>query len=123
MKTTIHSGSQYHTALAKIERLIEKGFSSLTKEQTTELKILSESVAEYERTKYPMPLFTSIADILTFHMQEENLTQAALSKKLGISNSAMSDFINGKKKPNLTIVIKLHEKLKIDGNLLLRIAG
>ena len=123
MKATIISASQYHTALAKIERFIEKGFGNLSKEQTAELKNLSASVQAYEQTKYPMPLFISIADILIYHMQQENLTQAALSKKLGISNSAMSDFINGKKRPNLAIVIKHHEKLNIDGNLLLKIAG
>jgi len=123
MKQKIKSGSQYHSNLAKIERFIEKGFEHLNKAETAELKILSEAVEVYEKTKFPMPMYTSIADILADHMQEHHLTQLALSKKLGIANSAISDIIHGKKKPNLAIVIKLHQKLNIDGNLLLRISA
>lgn len=123
MKPRIKSGSNYHTALSKIERYIEKGIENLNKTETEDLKLIAEAVEEYEKTKYPMPLFTSIADILANHMQENKLTQSALSMKLGVSPSALSDIINGKKKPNLAIVIILHEKLNIDGNLLLKIAG
>ena len=123
MTSKIKSASQYHAALSRLERYIEKGFGNLSLNETTALKSLSESVETYEKSRYPMPLFTSISDILIHHMQEENLTQAGLSKKIGLSNSAVSDIINGKKKPTLTIVIKLHEILKIDGNLLLKIAG
>ncbi len=56
----IETNSQYHSTLAKIETLIEKGFSKLTKSETVQLENLSKSVEKYESQKYPMPIHTSI---------------------------------------------------------------
>jgi hypothetical protein len=40
----INTNSQYHTALAKIEGYIEKGFRKLTKPETEQLQRLSVAV-------------------------------------------------------------------------------
>ncbi|WP_414655277.1 helix-turn-helix domain-containing protein [Flavihumibacter sp. UBA7668] len=50
------------------------------------------------------------------------MNRAQLSELLEVPNSTVSEIINGKKKLNLAIVKKLHEKLKIDGNFLLETA-
>jgi HTH-type transcriptional regulator / antitoxin HigA len=68
-----------------------------------------------------MPLQTSIRDVLEYYMQENGVNKTELSKRLEVPDSTLSDIINGKKKINLTIAKKLHEKLKIDGNFLLEI--
>jgi antitoxin component HigA of HigAB toxin-antitoxin module len=54
------TNSDYYSALAQIEALIEKGFENLTVEETELLSILSEEVEKFEATKYPMPLYSSI---------------------------------------------------------------
>ena len=116
------TNSQYHSALSEIESLIEKGFNKLTKAETTKLENLSKEVEEYESTKYPMPVYTSIKDLLEYYMFENSLNKIELSKYLEIPNSTLSEIMNGKKKINLSIAKKLHQKLKIDGNFILETA-
>ena len=66
----IVTNSQYHTALAQIETYIEKGFSKLTKSETIKLENLSKEIEEHESKKYPMPVYTSIKDMLEYYMFE-----------------------------------------------------
>jgi len=119
----IETNSQYHTALARIESLIEKGFNKLTKSETAELESLSKLVEAFETKKYPMPLHTDIRDVLEHYMIENNINQTELSQLLEISNSALSEILSGKKKLNIKIAKKIHQKLKIDGNLILELTA
>jgi HTH-type transcriptional regulator / antitoxin HigA len=118
----ITTNSQYHETLARIETFIEKGFSNLTEKETEELKYISLAVETYEKKKYPMPVQTTIPDILEDYMHENRINKAQLSKILEVPNSTISEIINGKKPINLSIAKKLHQKLNIDGNFLLEIA-
>lgn len=118
----ITSNSEYHTALAEIETFIEKGFGKLSKKETAKLEQISLAVEAYEKNKYPMPVATTIPALLEEYMHENKLSKGQLSQILDVPNSTMSEIINGKKKPNLSIVKKLHKKLKIDGNFLLETA-
>ena len=118
----ITSNSQYYAALSDIETFIEKGFSYLSENETELLRQTSLSVEAYEKNKYPMPVTSTIPAILEEYMHENKLNKVQLSKMLEVPNSTMSDIINGKKKLNLSIAKKLHEKLNIDGNFLLEIA-
>ncbi len=118
----ITSNSQYHRALSQIESFIEKGFKKLTKSETAQLATLSRSVEEFEKEKYPMPVYTSVKDVLEYYMFENKINKVALSKFLEIPNSTLSDIMNGKKKINLSIAKKLHQKLNVDGNFLLQVA-
>ena len=118
----ITTNSQYHETLARIETFIEKGFSNLTEKETEELKNISLAVETYERKKYPMPVQTTIPDILEDYMHENRINKAQLSKILEVPNSTISEIINGKKPINLSIAKKLHQKLNIDGNFLLETA-
>lgn len=118
----IVTNSQYHRTLAEIETFIEKGFSKLTKSETAQLANLSKVVEEYESLKYPMPIYTSIKDILEYYMFENSINKVELSKHLEIPNSTLSEIMSGKKRINLSIAKKLHQKLNIDGNFILEIA-
>jgi antitoxin component HigA of HigAB toxin-antitoxin module len=56
----IATNKQYHTALAEIEGLIEKGFGNLTEKETKQLEQLSLAVEAFEAVKYPMPIIPTI---------------------------------------------------------------
>ncbi|MDX2049120.1 MAG: helix-turn-helix domain-containing protein [Chitinophagaceae bacterium] len=118
----INTNSQYHAVLAKIEGFIEKGFRKLNKQETDELQQLSVAVEAYEMLKFPMPLQAGIREVLEHYMFEKKMNKSQLAKKLEIPNSTLSEIMSGKKKLNLAIVRKLHQKLKIDGNFLLEVA-
>ena len=94
----------------------------MTRAETLRLENLSKLVEEYESLKYPMPVYTSIKDILEYYMYENSLNKVALSRYLEIPNSTLSEIMNGKKRINLSIAKKLHQRLNIDGNFILEVA-
>ncbi len=119
----INDNSGYYKALAAIEVYIEKGFSELSQEETDNLKELSLAVEAFERNKFPMPVSTTLPSLLEEFMHENRMNKGELSKLLEVPNSTISELMNGKKKMNLNIARKLHDKLKIDGNFLLNVKG
>jgi HTH-type transcriptional regulator/antitoxin HigA len=115
----IQNNSAYHFAMSKIEAFIEKGFDQLSVEETIELEQLSLNVENYESQKYSMPIKATIPEMLQDLMFEQQINKTELSRRLGISNSALSEILSGKKKINLSIARKLHDKLNFDGNVIL----
>ena len=115
----ITSKQQYHSAMADIEGYLQKGFSNLTTTEEDHLEELSKAVEAWELKEYPMPMQPSFPDILIYVMQFKRYTQSELSEDLSISKSLLSEILNGKKQPNLSIVVNLHKKFGIDANVLL----
>jgi HTH-type transcriptional regulator/antitoxin HigA len=115
----IQDNIAYYAALSKIEGFIAKGFDNLDTNETKELELLSISVEQFETEKYPMPLQTSITDVLQNVMYERKMNKSQFSAFLEIPNSTLSSILNGKKKININIAKKLHSKLHLDGNLIL----
>jgi len=105
--------------MAEIEGYLQKGFSSLTSAEEDHLEELSKAVEAWELKEYPMPMQPSFPDILIYVMQFKRYTQSELSEDLAISKSLLSEILNGKKQPNLSIVVNLHKKFGIDANVLL----
>lgn len=115
----ITNKQQYHSAMAEIEGYLQKGFSNLTSTEEDHLEELSKAVEVWELKEYPMPMQPSFPDILIYVMQFKRYTQSELSEDLAISKSLLSEILNGKKQPNLSIVVNLHKKFGIDANVLL----
>jgi antitoxin component HigA of HigAB toxin-antitoxin module len=117
--TKIGSKQQYYMAMAEIEGYLQQGFSSLTEKEEGRLEELSKSVEAWEIKEYPMPMQPSFADILIFIMQNKRYSQSEFSESLSISKSLLSEILNGKKKPNLEIILILHKDFGIDANILM----
>ena len=119
MAKKISNKQQYYTAMADIETYLQKGFSNLTTTEEDHLEELSRAVEAWELKEFPMPMQPSFPDILIYVMQFKRYTQSELSEDLSISKSLLSEILNGKKQPNLNIIVSLHKKFGIDANLLL----
>lgn len=119
MVKKITTRQQYHSAMADIEGYLQKGFSNLTTTEEDHLEELSKAVEAWELKEFPMPMQPSFPDILIYVMQFKRYTQSELSEDLSISKSLLSEILNGKKQPNLSIVVNLHKKFGIDANVLL----
>jgi len=117
----ISSARQYHTAMAEIERLIEKGFDNLNDQEVSRLDNLSDKVHEYESEKYPMPMANSISGILQGYMKANNINRTILGKELKISGSTISDIINEKKGISFPLAVKMHKILRIDAEKILNV--
>lgn len=105
--------------MAEIESYLQKGFSNLTETEENHLDDLSRAVEAWELKEYPMPVQPSFQDILIYIMQYKRYSQSKLSEDLSISKSLLSEILNGKKQPNLDLVINLHQGFGIDANILL----
>ncbi|HVU55703.1 MAG TPA: helix-turn-helix domain-containing protein [Puia sp.] len=119
MAKKINNKQQYYAAMAEIEGYLQKGFSNLTTAEEDYLGELSKAVEAWELKEYPMPMQPSFPDILLYIMQHKRYSQSELSEDLSISKSLLSEILNGKKQPNLSIVVNLHKKFGIDANILL----
>ncbi|MBN9380578.1 MAG: helix-turn-helix domain-containing protein [Chitinophagaceae bacterium] len=119
MPKKITNKQQYYTAMAEIESYLQKGFSNLTTAEEDHLEEISKAVEAWELKEYPMPMQPSFPDILVYVMQFKRYTQTELSEDLSISKSLLSEILNGKKQPNLNILVSLHKKFGIDANILL----
>jgi HTH-type transcriptional regulator/antitoxin HigA len=117
--TKINNKQQYYSAMAEIESYLQKGFSNLTEKEDRHLDELSKAVEAWELKECPMPMQPSFPDILIYVMQYKRFSQSDLSENLSISKSLLSDILNGKKKPNLDVVVKLHKSFGIDANIIL----
>lgn len=105
--------------MAEIETYLQKGFSNLTEKEEDHLEKLSKAVEVWEMKEFPMPMQPSFPDILVYIMQYKRFSQSELSENLSISKSLLSEILNGKKQPNLDVVVNLYKTFHIDANILL----
>lgn len=61
----------------------------------------------------------SIPDMLRLKMAIMRLNQKQAAEIMGISNSCLSQIMNGKLAPNVEVMIGMYKKFNVDGNWLL----
>src|SRR5579872_5574688 len=115
----VNTKQEYYSAMAEIEGYLQKGFSHLSEGEENRLEELSKAVEAWELKEYPMPMQPTFIDILIYVMQNKRFSQSELSENLSVSKSLVSEILNGKKQPNLDMVIGLHKSFGIDANILL----
>ena len=90
------------------------------KDKQAQAKILAEAIQGYEKENVAFPMPTTLIGMIELKMYEMKLKQRDLAAILGIENSRVSEYLNGKRKINLEFAKKVHEKLGIDGNFILQ---
>lgn len=125
MLDKLRNKNQYNQVTKLIDLLLAKatdggGFSSLTKKESKELETLSRLVAAYEENVLKLwPLPITISDVVQQKITELNITQNKLAEIFEITNSKLSKILTGKRDPDIQFLKAVHEKLGIDGNLIL----
>lgn len=127
MITKIRNEKQYNQVMSLIEEYLQKatnlgGFQALSKAENDELKKLSLLAEDYEDTVLQiMPIKPSIGAIVEQKLKEKNLTQKALAEMFAMSRAKISQILSGKRQADIEFLKATHEKLGIDGNLLLEL--
>jgi HTH-type transcriptional regulator / antitoxin HigA len=126
MLSRIKTEKEYNATMKTIESLLDKatkkgGFHLLEKEEAALLANLSKLAEAYEDTeKALMPIHPkNLQQAVAFKMVQQNMTQAALAKKLGIRAPKLSQILSGKRNPDIEFLKALHKKLNIDADFLL----
>lgn len=116
----IKSEKEYKAILERIEELIANSENIENPEAKgfVELNILSDLVADYEESNFPV-IAPTLADAIKLRMLERGLTQKALSEFLGVSTSRISEYLNGKSEPTLKIAREISRKLDIEASIVL----
>ncbi len=118
--TKIENEQQYRWALNRVEEILPMvtDDTPLNDPYSIELELLSGLVADYSDEHYAIGEPT-LVDMLKLRMYEMGLTQAALSKLIGISPSRVSEYLSGKKEPTLRQARIISTKLNIDPSIVL----
>ncbi|MCX6205896.1 MAG: helix-turn-helix domain-containing protein [Bacteroidetes bacterium] len=121
----IRNKKQYDQVQQMIENFIKKatdggGFHSLNKRDDAELNQLSLLASDYEKNVLHLwPLPVSINAIVQQKIAEMNITQGKLAELFEMADSKLSKILTGKREPDIQFLKAIHEKLGIDGNLIL----
>jgi HTH-type transcriptional regulator / antitoxin HigA len=132
MITEIIDNAAYENVMAEIESYLQKatanvGFESgLSTEEQNELGRLAILAEAYEdnvlglapiKIKHP----ETIVEMIELKMYQNKWKQKDLASLLEISETRLSEVMQGKRKPNLDLVKKLHFKLNIEADFLLKV--
>lgn len=83
-----------------------------------ELELLSILAAEYEEKHYPVPPPHPL-EAIRFQLEQMGLEESELGEILGL-RQRKSDILSGRRKLSLSMIRKLHEKLHIPAEILIR---
>lgn len=83
-----------------------------------ELAIMSDVVASYEEEHYPLESLT-LGELISYALKEQGKSQAELARELGISPSRVSDFVNDKSEPSLSLAGRFCQALGLSAELVL----
>lgn len=115
----MYTEEQYRYALARVEALLprmEDETMSAPEEQA--LAIMSDVVASYEEEHYPLESLT-LGELISYALKEQGKSQAELARELGISPSRVSDFVNDKSEPSLSLAGRICQALGLSAELVL----
>ena len=117
---TIKTEKEYEAIVARIEELllVVGNKTPTTDSNFIELDVLSDLVADFEESNYPIAKPTLI-EVIKLRMFELDLNQIKLSKLLGVSTSRVSEYLNGKSEPTLKVAREIVKKLKIEPEIVL----
>jgi len=112
---------EYNQALQKIEELmiIVGNDHSFENPHFVMMDRLSDMVADYESKNYPIET-PALIDVVKLRMYELGLKQSELATKLNIPKTRISEYLNGKRDITMDVARKLHQRLGIDGDIILQ---
>jgi len=111
----LRSKKDYEAALAEVERLWGAKASTPKGDR---LDILATLIEAYEAKHYPMDPPDPI-EAIKFRMEQQGLTRKDLERVLG-SRTRVSEVLNRKRGLSIDMIRKLHDKLQIPAEVLIR---
>ena len=122
----ISSDSQYREYKKEIEVLIQKGtklgdMELLSEADKEEFVRLTDAIYEWEAAYHPLPgkVSTVITDAIKQRMSIGNIKQKDAAKKLGVSESRVSELLSGRRSLNLNMVKRLRDNFGISADFIL----
>ena len=118
-KFKIKDRAVYELVMKEVDSLMKKGEEKLTETELVRLRNLAEAAEFFEDQHEPLPLPSTLPDIIKARMFQLRLNQYITANLLGISEAKFSLIMNGKQKPDVYFIKAIHEKLQVDAGTLL----
>jgi HTH-type transcriptional regulator/antitoxin HigA len=118
-KFKIKNKEVYDVVMNEIDALMKKGEAHLNDAELSRLRILAEAAETFEDQTDPLPLPSSLPDIIKTKMFQLHLNQHFTAQLLGVSEAKFSLIMNGKQKPDVNFLKAIHEKLRVDANAIM----
>jgi HTH-type transcriptional regulator/antitoxin HigA len=116
----ILNNKEYKEAVHLVYSLMSSGDKNITDDEAEKIKIMAKAIEEYEDNVLKiMPLPVTVVSMVQEKIAEMDITQTELAKLFGIGKSKLSQILSGKRQPDIPFLKAIHEKLGIDGNLIL----
>jgi len=116
----ITNNLEYKAALKTVYDIMNKGEANLSEVETLDLERMAKAVEHYEdHVLKLMPIPVTIATVIQQKINELDITQKELAAMFGMATPKLSQILNGKRQPDIRFLKAAHEKLGIDGNLIL----
>ncbi|HTE31579.1 MAG TPA: hypothetical protein VK666_14455 [Chryseolinea sp.] len=119
-KKQLQSKEAYDVTMAEIDALMKKGENNLSPAQLHRLRSLAEAAEVYEDTHDPLPLPSTLPEMIRMRMHALQLNQGFAAKLLGVSDAKFSMIMNGKQKPDIYFIKAIHDKLHINAEQILQ---
>ena len=116
----IQSKEVYELTIKEIDALMKKGEENLSQKEIERLRILAEAAENYEDIHEPLPVPSSLPDMIRMKMFQLRLKQQYTARLLGVSEAKLSLIMSGKQKPDVYFIKALHEKLNLDASQILQ---
>jgi HTH-type transcriptional regulator/antitoxin HigA len=111
----IKTEEQYEATLNRVEEIFD---STKTSETADELELLTVLIEKYENEYHPIPLPDPI-EAIKFRMEQMGYQQKDLAKVIGLK-SRTSEILNRKRKLTIDVIRKLHDRLGIPTDVLIK---
>jgi len=120
-KFNVITHKQYVKANLRLEELLKVVGNDTPEDSTEVIELLkvSDIIEQYEEIHFPIGLPT-VQEIIELRMFEMGLNRKDLAALLDTSSSRIGDYLDGKKEIPLNIAKALHQKLNIDGDIILQ---
>jgi len=112
----IKTEREYEQAMRRLDEIFDakKGTP-----EGDELEVLGMFIEKYENEQFPIG-FPDPVEAIKFRMEQLGYNQADLAKVIGLKSRA-SEILNKKRKLTLAVIRKLHDKLNIPTEVLIRV--
>lgn len=117
MEYKIASEKQYHETMILIYDLMNKGEANLTGSDVKKLVEMTTATEKFEDEVLdlkPAKKLESLSEVIELFMYENKISQARLADQLGIGKPKLSQILTGKRKPDVSFLKAIYNKLNLD---------
>jgi HTH-type transcriptional regulator / antitoxin HigA len=121
----ISTSTQYNKALREIESFMNAYSDGENAPNDSKIAALAKAIEEYEdhHIVMPMPLLIqkpeTLPEVIELKMFEQKMKRKDMAKLLGITDTRMSEVMNGKRKINMDLAKRLYKTLGVDPKFIL----